>query len=98
MPRKSSVAAEQLKLDRIQAAIQPLVGLPQWDAFVQVLRDLKEEAVANSVAFDTVANERNSLVAKGEVLCYLNILTVADSQREAFDALTAQQNEQAQHQ
>jgi hypothetical protein len=83
MPRKP---ASQLKLDRIQAAIQPLTGLPQWDDFVEVLRDLKEEAVANSVNFDTVGSERKSLVSKGEVLCYINILGVCDSQKEQFDA------------
>lgn len=96
MPRKLPGVQTKLKLDRIQEAVAPLTGLPAFTDFVTVLRDLKDEAVANSVSFDTVANERNSLVAKGEVLAYLNILGVCDSQKEQFDALTAQQNEQAQ--
>jgi len=37
-------------------------------------------------------------VSKGEVLCYLNVLNIYDGQKEHFDALTAQQNEQAQQQ
>jgi len=97
MTRKPSPQAK-LKLDRIQEAIQPLVGIPEFTEFMEIVRNLKDEAVANSLDFQTVASERNSLVSKGEVLCYLNVLNIYDGQKEHFDALTAQQNEQAQQQ
>lgn len=85
-------AEEKLKLDRIQAAMLPLVGQPAFTDFMAVIRDLKDEAVGNSVAFETVASERHCLVSKGEVLTYLNILGVYESQLEQL----AQHNEQAQ--
>lgn len=85
---------DRLKMDRIQEALQPLVGIPQFNDFIEILRDLKDEAVANSVSFETAASERNSLVAKGEILAYLNILGVYDGQKEQFDALQEQQAEQ----
>jgi len=90
---KKQFAANKLKLDRIQEAVQPLVGLPQFEEFVELLRDLKDEAVANSVSFETSASERNSLVAKGEILAYLNILGVCDGQKEQFDNYAQSQAE-----
>ncbi len=78
----SRAAQEKLKLDRIQSALVPLVGLPAFVDFMQLISDLKDEAVANSVSFETCASERNSLVSKGEVLTYLNILQAYDGQIE----------------
>ena len=89
---------DRLKMDRIQEAMQPLVGIPQFNDFIEILRDMKDEAVANSVSFETAASERNSLVSKGEILAYLNILGVYDGQKEQFDALAEQQAEQRSNQ
>lgn len=96
MPRKSAaqVAQEKLKLDRIQQAMIPLVGIPAFNDFMRLVSDLKDEAVGNSVGFDTVASERNSLVAKGEVLCYLNILTLYEGEKAKQAELLQFQQEQ----
>jgi hypothetical protein len=80
-------AQKKLQLDRIQAAITPLVGLPQFADFMEIVRDLKDEAVAASVSFETVASERNSLVAKGEVMAWINLLAIYESQKEQFDRM-----------
>jgi hypothetical protein len=88
MARKSAaqVAQEKLKLDRIQAAMTPLVGIPAFVEFMQLIKDLKDEAVANSVSFETSASERNSLVSKGEVLSYLNIIQTYEGELEQQEA------------
>ena len=73
----------------------PLVGLPEFEKFMGLIADLKDEAVANSVSFETCASERNSLVSKGEVLAYLNIIQVYQGEVENQEALArAAQEEQ----
>jgi hypothetical protein len=99
MARKSSaqIAQEKLKLDRIQAAMTPLVGIPAFTEFMKLISDLKDEAVGNSVGFETVASERNSLVAKGEVMCYLNIITLYEGEMaKQAEMLQFQQDQEAQ--
>lgn len=88
MARKSAAEAarEKLKLDRLRSAMQPLVGLPEFEKFMGLIEDLKNEAVANSVSFETCASERNSLVSKGEVLAYLNIIQVHHGELEQQEA------------
>ena len=87
-------APQKLQLDRIQAAMTPLIAYPAFAEFMNIIRDLKDDAVSNSVSFETVASERNSLVSKGEVLAYLNILGVYESQLEQADALAEHMAEQ----
>lgn len=96
MPRKSAAQAaqEKLKLDRIQQAMTPLVGLPEFVNFMKLIEDMKDEAVGNSVGFETVASERNSLVAKGEVLTYLNILSVYEGEKDKQEQMFQFQQEQ----
>ena len=82
-------------MDRIQQAMTPLVGIPAFVEFMALVKDLKDEAVANSVSFETSASERNSLVSKGEVLAYLNILNVYQGQVEQQEQLIKFEQEQA---
>lgn len=89
------MAQEKLKLDRIQQAMTPLVGIPAFNDFMRLISDLKDEAVGNSVGFETVASERNSLVAKGEVLTYINILQLYESEKAKQAELLQFQEEQA---
>ena len=72
----------------------PLVGIPAFTEFMKLVTDLKDEAVGNSVGFDTVASERNSLVAKGEVLSYLNILSVYEGEKDKQEQMLQFQQEQ----
>lgn len=87
-------AQEKLKMDRIQQAMQPMTGLPAFTDFMALITDLKDEAVANSVSFETSASERNSLVSKGEVLAYLNILNVYQGQKDQQEQLIKFDQEQ----
>ncbi len=87
-------AQEKLKMDRIQQTMTPLVGIPAFVEFMVLVGDLKDEAVANSVSFETSASERNSLVSKGEVLAYLNILNVYQGQVEQQEQLIKFEQEQ----
>lgn len=89
------MAQEKLKLDRIQQAMTPLVGIPAFNDFMQLISDLKDEAVGNSVGFETVASERNSLVSKGEVLTYINILSLYENEKAKQAELLQFQEEQA---
>ena len=72
-------------MDRIQAAIIPLIGYPDFVDFMETIRQMKDEAVEFSVSFEGVATERQSLVSKGEVRTYLNILSIYDGQREQME-------------
>ena len=74
--------------------MSPLVGMTAFTDFMKLIYDLKDEAVGNSVGFETVASERNSLVAKGEVLSYLNIISVYEGQKEQQEQMLQFEQEQ----
>ncbi len=97
MARTSAAQAAQqkLKLDRIRLALTPLVGLPEFVKFMGLIADLKDEAVANSVSFETCASERNSLVSKGEVLAYLNIIQTYQGEVEQQELQAQELQQQA---
>jgi hypothetical protein len=73
MARKSN---KQIQLDRIRAAMTPLVNLPQFQAYIAMLGEMKDEAVSYWVDNETVKSERESLVAKGEIRAYMNQINI----------------------
>ncbi len=83
------------------AAMTPLCALPEFEKFIESVREMKDDAVSYMVNHTSVASERESLVAKGEVRAYLWIIQTFEAQREALEAQMAdqeQQREQAQQQ
>lgn len=97
MARKSNA---QIKLDRIRAAMSPLSTLPQFATYMGMMGELKDEAVSYSVDSETVKSERESLVVKGEIRAYLNLINIWKGEVEQLEAQAkaeAEQREQAQH-
>jgi hypothetical protein len=91
MARKSKA---QVQMDRIEAAMIPLVGIPQFADFMALVTDLKNEAVAFSVDSDTVKSDRESLVVKGEIRCYINLENIYRGQLEQVEAKARHEEEQ----
>lgn len=88
MGRKTN---EQLKLERIQAAMAPLVAYPEFESFMATVAALKDEAVDYSVSYDGVAAERQALVVKGEIRAYLNLLNIYENQKAQLEHMASQQ-------
>ena len=86
-------AAEKQR--RIQQAMFPLIGDDRFLKFMEVLKELKDEAVEFSVSHDGVRDERVSLVSKGEVRTYLNILAVCESYKLQAEQTEATRQERA---
>lgn len=76
------------------AAMTPLVMLPAFQSWIETLRQTKDGAVQYMVDHTAIANERESLVARGEVRAYLAIIQDYEAQREALEAQIASQQEQ----
>lgn len=72
----------------------PLVGLPQFQKWMELIGELKNEAVAFSVDSDTVKSERESLVVKGEIRTYINLENIYRSEVEQLEAQARHEAEQ----
>lgn len=91
--RRSSMArksAAQANRERLIEAMTPLVLLPAFQAYIQQLREMKDEAVRYMVDHTAIANERESLVARGEVRAYLAIIQDYESKREQLEQQAAE--------
>lgn len=64
---------------RLIDAMTPLVGLPQFQDFMETVRELKDVATENAVRPETLKNQRTTLAAAGEVRAYLDILAIYES-------------------
>jgi hypothetical protein len=95
MARKSQA---QIQIDRIKAAMTPLVGIPQFADYITMLGELKDEAVSYSVDSDTVKSERESLVVKGEIRAYLNQINIYKGELEQLEQQIKAEAEQRQQQ
>jgi len=82
MARKSAAAQNREKL---LEAMTPLVLLPSFQNWIETLRQTKDGAVQYMVDHTAIANERESLVARGEVRAYLAIIADYESQREQLE-------------
>lgn len=80
-------------MERIEAAMTPLVGIPQFADYIEMLKELKDEAVAYSVDSDTVKSDRESLVVKGEIRAYLNQINIYRGQIEQLSEKLRQDEE-----
>jgi hypothetical protein len=95
MPRKSR---EQILQEKLTASMLPLCALPEFETFIEVVRLAKDEAVRLSIDFEGVKSERGSLVLKGEVRTYLNLLDIYEAQRELLGQHAKQAMAEAQNQ
>ena len=73
------------------AAMTPLCLLPEFEKFIHTVREMKDGAVEYMVNHQSVASERESLVAKGEVRAYLWILETYKAQKEQLEAQLREQ-------
>ena len=71
--------------DRLIEAMTPLVLLPAYQKWIEEVRLMKDEAVRYMVDHTAIANERESLVARGEVRAYLAIIQDYESKREQLE-------------
>lgn len=79
------------KQRRLQQAMFPLMGDDRFHAFMDLLEDMKNEAVGYYVDNDSIKCDRLSLAARGEVRAYLNILAVRDNYQEQIENRIEQQ-------
>ena len=68
--------------------------LPQFQNWIETLRQTKDGAVQYMVDHTAISNERESLVARGEVRAYLAIIQDYESQREQLEAQVHAEAEQ----
>jgi len=83
MPKKSR---QQVEREKMMEAMQPLVLLPSFQAWIETLRQTKDGAVQYMVDHTAVANQREYLSAVGEVRAYLAIIQDYEAQRESLEA------------
>lgn len=83
MARKSR---QQEEREKMIAAMTPLCVLPEFEKFIETVKEMKDGAVQYMVNHTAVSSERESLVAKGEVRAYLWIIETYQAQREALEA------------
>ena len=88
MARKSEKKAA---MDRVQASMMPLCTYPEFEKFMEEVRQMKDDAVRYMVDHTSVASERESLVARGEVRAYLWLLETYRGQREQMEQRVAEQ-------
>jgi len=93
MPRKSAADKQR---DAMVAAITPLAALPEFEKFIETVREMKDYTVQYWVHTDTVKSERESLLAKGEIRAYLWLIETQKAQKELLEAQQRQMAEQAQ--
>jgi len=91
MARKTN---KQIQLDRIRAAMTPLVTLPQFANYIALLGELKDEAVSYWVDHETVKSRDESLVVKGEIRAYLNQINIFRGELEQLEAQAKAEAEQ----
>ena len=84
MPRKSR---QQKDREQRIEAMQPLVLLPSFQKWIEMLRATKDAAVQYMVDHTSVAQEREHLAAVGEVRAYLAIIQDYEAQREQLEAV-----------
>lgn len=65
----------------ISAAIAPLLGHPNFENFVQLIRQMREQAIEDACTDSVVADERASMAAIGEIRTYKAILDTYDQAR-----------------
>lgn len=71
------------KRQRLTQAMTPLVGLPQFGDFMELIGELRDGAVERAVMPETLKNQRMTLASAGEVRAYLDILSIYQSHRDA---------------
>lgn len=78
------------KQEALQGAMASLLPNTNFQEFLEVLRDLREAAVAYAISHDTIKDQRNTLAALGEVRAYDDILGIAKAHEQVLDQSTDQ--------
>jgi hypothetical protein len=74
--------------------MESLVANPNFEHFVDALREMKDGAVAYAVSHTTVRDQRESLAALGEVRAYSDIISLADAHRSPVENQLVEQEQQ----
>jgi hypothetical protein len=74
-------AQRKAKDARIRAAMANLSGNPHFDAWMEYVGELREVAIREGLANDTVASERLNLVSKGYVRAYTELVDAYEESR-----------------
>jgi hypothetical protein len=83
------------KQRRLEQAIFPLLGDPRFQSFMELLEEMKDEAVSYYVDNDSIKDERLSMASRGEVRAYLTIIAVRDTYLQRQEQIDAQREEMA---
>lgn len=79
---------------RMESAVFPLVGDPRFQDFMELMAQLKDEAIEFACSHDAVTSSRATLAALGEVRTYRNILSIYENQKVEADERANQLDEQ----
>jgi len=88
-----SKSAAQANREKLIEAMTPLVLLPAFQNWIEVLRQNKDGAVQYMVDHTTVSSQRESLAACGEVRAYLTIISDYEAQRQQLEQKIAEQQQ-----
>lgn len=64
------------KLDRLRGAMASLIPNSNFTEFMRTVQELREQAVTYAVNHQTLADERKTIAALGEIAAYDDILAV----------------------
>lgn len=70
---------KQERNNRVQAAMTPLVGDPRFVEFIDLVRELQDEAVSFSVTDDCIKSDNSLYAALGEVRAYRDIIGIFEN-------------------
>lgn len=71
-------ALAQAKYDNLQRAIQSLAELPQFRAFVDEVRNMRDIAMREACMDSTIGNDGRVKAALGEVRAFVSILDLCE--------------------
>jgi len=84
MPKKRIKEPERIEArnDRLKAAMATLIANTNFEAFIELVDELKDEAFFEAVSKDSVKDQRLSLAALGEARALNDIIGIYENFRE----------------
>lgn len=79
---------------KLELAMFPLITDDRFDAFLDTVKELRDEAVSFAISHDSVKSDRATLSSLGEVRAYTDILGIAENYRMQLEAKAEQQAEE----
>ena len=75
-------------------AITPLAALPEFEKFIETVKQMKDYTVESTVHTTTVCSEKETAAHVGEIRAYLWFIETARAQKEQLEAQAKAAQEQ----